>query len=79
MQGLGVQLLCRYIQKNRLKKYKELKLPGCKLNGDDFILLVKFIIDIELEIPILNFSYNKIGDNSAKYISEINYFLNQRR
>jgi hypothetical protein len=66
--------------KKQIKKYKELKLPGCKLNGDDFILLVKFIIDIELEIPILNFSYNKIGDNSAKYISEINYyFLNQRR
>ena len=72
MQGLGIQLLCSYIQKNQIKKYKELKLPGCNLNDDDFILLVKCIIDNELEIPILNVSYNKIGDNSAKYIIEIN-------
>lgn len=72
MQGLGIQLLCSYIQKNQIKKYKELKLPGCNLNDDDFIQLVKCIIDNELEIPILNVSYNKIGDNSAKYIMEIN-------
>ena len=72
MQGLGIQLLCSYIHKNQIKKYKELKLPGCNLNDDDFILLVKCLIDNELEIPILNVSYNKIGDNSAKYIIEIN-------
>ena len=72
MQGAGIQLLCNYIQKSQIKKYKELKLPGCNLNDDDFILLVKCIIDNELEIPILNVSYNKIGDNSAKYIIEIN-------
>ena len=72
MQGLGIQLLCNYIKKNQTKKYKELKLPGCNLNDDDFILLIKCIIDNELEIPILNVSYNKIGDSSAKYIIEIN-------
>ena len=72
MQGLGIQLLCSYIHKNQIKKYKELKLPGCNLNDDDFIILIKCIIDHELEIPILNVSYNKLGDNSAKYIIEIN-------
>ena len=72
MSGIGMQLLCHYMQKNPKKKFKELKLPGCNLNDDDFIQLVKCIIDNELEIPILNVSYNKIGDNSAKYIMEIN-------
>ena len=48
-----------------------MKLPGCNLNDEDFCLLVKSLIENEIEIPALNLSYNKISDNSAKYIFEI--------
>ena len=71
MRGSGVQLLCSYMEKNQKIKYKEMKLSGCNLNDDDFCLLVKSLVDNEIEIPILNLSYNKISDNSAKNIFEI--------
>ena len=71
MRGLGIQLICNYFQKNHKKKYKEIKLPGCNLNDADFYLLVKSIIENEIEIPILNLSYNKISDNSSKYMLDI--------
>ena len=34
-------------------------------------MIVKSLIENEIELPILNLSYNKISDNSAKYIFEI--------
>ena len=71
MRGTGIELLCNYMEHNKKKKYKEMKLPGCNINDNDFCLLVKSLIDNEIEIPILNLSYNKISDNSAKYIFEI--------
>ena len=71
MRGVGIQLLCSYMEKNKKNKYKEMKLPGCNLNDEDFCLLVKSLIENEIEIPALNLSYNKISDNSAKYIFEI--------
>ena len=71
MRGIGTELLCNYMQNNMEKKYKEIKLPGCNLNDNDFCLLVKSLIENEIETPILNLSYNKITDNSAKYIFEI--------
>ena len=71
MRGIGIELLCNYMQNNIEKKYKEIKLPGCNLNDNDFCLLVKSLIENEIETPILNLSYNKITDNSAKYIFEI--------
>ena len=71
MRGVGIQLLCSYMEKNKKNKYKEMKLPGCNLNDDDFCLLVKSLIENEIEVPVLNLSYNKISDNSAKYIFEI--------
>ena len=71
IRGSGVQLLCSYMEKNQKIKYKEMKLSGCNLNDDDFCLLVKSLVDNEIEIPILNLSYNKISDNSAKNIFEI--------
>ena len=71
MRGMGIQLLGHYMEKNQKKKYKEIKLPGCNINDNDFCLLVKSLIDNEIETPILNLSYNKISDNSVKYIFEI--------
>jgi hypothetical protein len=71
MREMGIELLCNYMEHNRKKKYKEMKLPGCNINDNDFCLLVKSLIDNEIELPILNMSYNKISDNSAKYIFEV--------
>ena len=71
MRDQGIQLLCDYMHKNKNKKYKEMKLPGCNLNDNDFCKLVKSLIENEIEMPVLNLSYNKISDNSAKYIFEI--------
>ena len=71
MSGIGIQLLCNYMQKNQKKKYKELKLPGCNLDDGDFSLLIKNIIDNEIEISILNVSYNNLSDNSSRYIFEM--------
>ena len=71
MTGVGTELLCNYMKNNQKKQYKEVKLPRCNLNDNDFCLLVKSLIENEIETPILYLSYNKITDNSAKYIFEI--------
>ena len=71
MNGIGMKLLCNYLQKNQKKKYKELKLPGCNLDDGDFSLLIKNIIDNEIEISTLNVSYNNLSDNSSRYIFEM--------
>ena len=71
MKGEGVQLLSEFLKKNKNKKYKEMKLIRCNLNDDDFSLLIKNIIESEIEIGTLNATYNQLGDNSFKCICEI--------
>lgn len=71
MRGNGINLLCNYMEKNQKKSYKAMKLSGCNINDDGFCLLVKSLIDNEIEISVLNLSYNKISDNSAKNIFEM--------
>jgi hypothetical protein len=71
MNGEGIQLLNDFFQKNKNKKFKEIKLIGCNLNDDDFSLLIKNFIENEIELGVLNATYNKIGDNSFKSIFEM--------
>ena len=71
MKGEGIQLLCDFFKKNKNKKYKEIKLIRCNLNDDDFSLLIKNIIENEIEIGTLNATYNQLGDNCFKCILEI--------
>jgi hypothetical protein len=71
MKGEGVQFLSDFFKKNKNKKYKEMKLIRCNLNDDDFSLLIKNIIESEIEIGTLNATYNQLGDNSFKCICEI--------
>ena len=59
MREQGTLLLCEYMQNNKNKKYNEMKLPGCNLNDNDFCMIVKSLIENEIELPILNLSYNK--------------------
>ena len=71
MKEEGVQFLSDFFKKNKNKKYKEMKLIRCNLNDDDFRLLIKNIIESEIEIGTLNATYNQLGDNSFKCICEI--------
>ena len=71
MKGEGLQLLCDYFKQNKNKKLKELKLIGCNLNDDDFNLLIKNMIESEIEITTFNATYNQIGDNSFKIVFEM--------
>ena len=71
MKGEGLQILSELFQKNKNKKYKELKLTGSNLNDEDFSLLIKNIIENEIEIGTLNATYNQISDNSFKIILEM--------
>ena len=48
-----------------------MKLSGCNINDEGFCLLGKSLIENEIEISVLNLSYNKISDNSAKNIFEM--------
>ena len=71
MKGEGLQFLSEFFQKNKNKKYRELKLIGCNLNDDDFSSIIKNIIDNGIEVGTLNATYNQIGDNSFKCIFEM--------
>ena len=71
MNGIGMQLICSYLHKNPNNKYKELKLLGCNLEDDDLLLLVKTLLDHNINILILNLSNNKIGDESAANILDL--------
>ena len=71
MKGEGLQFLSEFFKKNKNKKYKELKFIGCNLNDGDFSSLIKNIIESEIEVGILNATYNQIGDNSLKSVFEM--------
>ena len=71
MKGKGIQILCDCFKKNKNIKLKELKLVGCNLHDEDFVQLIKNIIENEIEIGTLNATNNQIGDNSFKFIFEM--------
>ena len=71
MKGEGLQLLYDFFKQNKNKRYKELKLIGCNLNDEDFNLLIKNIIESEIEITTFNATHNQIGDNSFKCVFEM--------
>ena len=71
MSGIGMQLICSYLHKNPNKNYKEMKLLGCNLVDDDLFLLVRTLLDHNINLLILNLSNNKIGDESASNILDL--------
>ena len=71
MNGYGIQYLCSFLHKNPNNKYKEIKLLGCSINDDDLFMLVRTLLDHEIELFILNLSSNKITDDSASNILDI--------
>ena len=71
MSGTGVQLLCNYLFKNPNKVYKEMKLLGCNLTDDDLLLLIKTLLEQNVNIVLLNLSDNKISDESAPNLLDL--------
>ena len=71
MNEVGIQLVCSYLHKNPNKIYKEIKLLGCNLTDDDLFLLVKTLLDHNINLLILNLSNNNIGDESATSILDL--------
>ena len=71
MSGTGIQLLCNYLHKNPNRIYKEIKLLGCNLIDDDLILLIKTLLDQNVNLLILNLEDNKISDESAPNILDL--------
>ena len=71
MNGLGIQLICSYLHKNPNKNYKEIKLLGSNLSDDDLFLLIKTLLDHNINILILNLSNNNISDESASSILDL--------
>ena len=71
MNGIGIKLICSYLHKNPNNNYKELKLLGCNLEDDDLFILVKTLLDNNINVLALNLSNNKIGDESAAIILDL--------
>ena len=71
MKGIGMQLVCSFLHKNPNNNYKELKFLGCNLVDDDLFLLIRTLLDHNINLIILNLSNNKITDDSASNILDL--------
>ena len=71
MSGLGMQIVCSFLHKNRYNKYKEMKFLNSNLNDDDLFILVRTLLDHNISLFILNLSNNKISDESTEVILDL--------
>ena len=71
MKGIGMQLVCSFLHKNPNNYYKEMKFLGCNLVDDDLFLLIRTLLDHNINLIILNLSNNKITDDSASNILDL--------
>ena len=71
MKGIGMQLVCSFLHKNPNNNYKEMKFLGCNLVDDDLFLLIRTLLDHNINLIILNLSNNKITDDSASNILDL--------
>ena len=71
MKGIGMQLVCSFLHKNPNNTYKEMKFLGCNLVDDDLFLLIRTLLDHNINLIILNLSNNKITDDSASNILDL--------
>ena len=70
LNGKGIELVCNMLQKKQNIKFNELLMEHCDLNDDDVNLLLKTLIDKNVELEILDLSWNKITDQSGLCILE---------
>ena len=68
LRDIGMKMICIFFNKNKNKKYKEIKLQGCNLIDLDFGLFSKSLIKNNISIPIVNVSENRLTDDCSFYL-----------
>ena len=71
INGKGIGIFCNMIQKKQNIKFNELLMEHCDLNDDDANLLLKTLIEKNVELEILDLSWNKITDQSGLCILDL--------
>ena len=74
LKDYGIKLIASYFNRNKNKRYNEIKLQGCNLNNNDLNILIKSLIENQITIPSINLSENELNDNSMEFII---YLLNE--
>jgi hypothetical protein len=65
LKETGIKIMCSFFNKNKNKKYKEIKLQGCNLSDVDFELFCQSLFENNIIIPIINLSENNLSDDST--------------
>ena len=71
ISGKGIEMFCNILQKKQNIKFNELLMEHCDLNDDDVNLLLKTLIEKNVEFEMLDLSWNKITDQSGLYILDL--------
>ena len=71
INGRGIEMLCNMLQKKQNIKFNEILMEHCDLNDDDANLLLKTLIERNVEFEILDLSWNKITDQSGLCILDL--------
>ena len=71
MNGNGMILFCKLMKTMENIKINELLMEHCNLNDDDINLLIKILIEKNVNLEMLDLSWNEITDQSALYILDL--------
>ena len=71
ISGKGIEMFCNLLQKKQNIKFNELLMEHCDLNDNDVNLLLKTLIEKNVEFEMLDLSWNKITDQSGLYILDL--------
>jgi hypothetical protein len=71
ISGKGIEMFCNILQDKQNIKFNELLMEHCDLNDDDVNLLLKTLVEKNIEFEMLDLSWNKITDQSGLYILDL--------
>ena len=71
INGKGIEIFCNLLKKKQKIKFNEILMEHCELNDDDISLLMKTLIEKNVEFEMLDLSWNKITDQSGLFILEL--------
>ena len=71
INGKGIEMFCNLLQKKQNIKFNELLMEHCDLNDDDVNLLLKTLIERNVEFEMIDLSWNKITDQSGLCILDL--------
>ena len=67
----GIKLITSYFNMNKNKRYKEMQLQGCNLNGQDLKILIKSFLENDISTPVLSISDNNLNDECIESIIDL--------